>query len=221
MAPRARRYGADNPNWRGGRVTDPRGYILIRQPEHPRADVRGYVYEHILIAEATLGRPLLPHEEVHHDDERKSNNNPRNLIVASSAFAHHVMHRKRDDGRQKPGEANPWVSCGCGCGTLFTKFDASGRPRAFISGHNSWKTPLENELISCACGCGETFMKYSPDGYLRRYVKGHNRTTHRSRLHQLISCACGCGQQLLDHDQYRRPRRFISGHNRRNPRHAD
>ena len=91
-----------NPSWKGGRTVDPRGYVLIKKPEHHRADVRGYVYEHILVAEAKLGRPLLPYEEVHHDDENPSNNDPDNLIVAESRFAHRKLHRIQERGRQNP-----------------------------------------------------------------------------------------------------------------------
>jgi hypothetical protein len=32
--------------------------------------------------------------------------------------------------------SNPLISCACGCGEQFNKFDSNGRPRKFISGHN-------------------------------------------------------------------------------------
>lgn len=32
--------------------------------------------------------------------------------------------------------SNPLISCACGCGEQFTKFDSSGRIRKFVSGHN-------------------------------------------------------------------------------------
>jgi hypothetical protein len=28
------------------------------------------------------------------------------------------------------------VSCECGCGQVFPRFDRAGRPRRFVSGHN-------------------------------------------------------------------------------------
>jgi hypothetical protein len=138
----------NNHNWKGGRVIDPRGYVLLRMPEHPRADVRGYVYEHIVIAEQTLGRPILPSEVVHHQDENKGNNSPDNLIVMASSFAHHVQHRQHPSGRQLPGEPNTFMACACGCGDLFTKFDAGGRPRQFISGHNAQPAPTATVIVS-------------------------------------------------------------------------
>lgn len=42
---------------------------------------RGGRHEHRVVAEQTLGRPLLPGEIVHHDDEVKRNNAPENLVV--------------------------------------------------------------------------------------------------------------------------------------------
>ena len=126
----------ENPNWKGGRVTDPRGYVLIRVgKDHPLADVRGYAYEHRLKAQESRGKPLQPGEEIHHDDEDKGNNKPSNLIVAPSKADHAVFHRKRTDLRL-PREDNPQVVCECDCGVLFFKFDGQGRPRRFVSGHN-------------------------------------------------------------------------------------
>lgn len=128
--------GERNPNWRGGRVVDPRGYVLLRMPDHPRADVRGYVYEHIIVAEQKYGRAILPTEEVHHRDEDKGNNDPSNLIVAECKSEHQQRyHRKRLD-LQPFGDPNPIVECACGCGSTFAKYDTSRRPRRFISGHN-------------------------------------------------------------------------------------
>lgn len=132
--------GPANPNWRGGRVVEPRGYVLIRVgKDHPLADVRGYAYEHRLKAEEKLGRPLRPGEEVHHDNEAKGDNVPGNLIVAGSSFEHNAMHRRvvREYPLRMPGEPNPEVACACGCGGAFLRFDASGRPRRFLPAHNN------------------------------------------------------------------------------------
>src|SRR4051812_41815968 len=46
----------DNPNWRGGRSIASNGYIIVRVGVgHHLADVRGYAYEHRLVAEQKLG----------------------------------------------------------------------------------------------------------------------------------------------------------------------
>ena len=47
-----------NPNWHGGRVIASNGYVKVKCPDHPSADPNGYVYEHRLVAERILGRPL-------------------------------------------------------------------------------------------------------------------------------------------------------------------
>lgn len=89
-----------NPNWKGGRSIASNGYVLIKVGTgHHLADVRGYAYEHRLVAERKLGRRLL----------------------------------------RMPGEPNPTIACACGCGESFAKFDAHGRPRRFVTGHNTQK----------------------------------------------------------------------------------
>lgn len=127
----------ENGNWKGGRHVASNGYVKVCLGEgHPDADQRGYVYEHRLIASRMLGRSLLPGEIVHHKDGDKANNDPSNLEVKPSRAHHQAEHRTRDSGRRLPDEPNPMVTCECGCGEAFSKFDASGRTRRFVSGHN-------------------------------------------------------------------------------------
>lgn len=134
----AAQSGAKNGQWKGGRVTDPRGYVLIRVgKDHPLADCRGYAYEHRLIAAQSA--PLLPGQIVHHDDEQPGNNGAGNLKPLTRA-EHRRAHRRFDRGLRNPGEPNTAAACACGCGSTFERFDASGRPRRFVSGHNVRQT---------------------------------------------------------------------------------
>jgi len=61
------------------------GYKLVYEPEHPSCmgsnNWKGYIYEHILVAEKTLGRRMRSTEVVHHLDGNRSNNRSENLIV--------------------------------------------------------------------------------------------------------------------------------------------
>lgn len=121
---------------RFGRTVASNGYVLIRVGRnHHLADVRGYAYEHRLVAEKILGRRLQPGEVVHHRDHNKVNNNPANLEIVTRA-QHGVEHRRRDSRRRMPGEPNPIVSCECGCGSTFERYDSGKRPRQYVSGHN-------------------------------------------------------------------------------------
>ena len=69
------------------------GYEVVYLPSHPRAYSDGYVYEHILIMEQKLNRPLKSEEIVHHKDEDKGNNSPENLIVFATNTDHSTYHK--------------------------------------------------------------------------------------------------------------------------------
>jgi len=71
--------GERNGSWKGGRVVDKDGYILIRLPEHPHADNHGYMREHRLVMEKMVGRYLEAQEVVHHRNSDKGDNRPENL----------------------------------------------------------------------------------------------------------------------------------------------
>lgn len=131
--------GPKNGIWKGGRSVASNGYVLIRLPEHPDADCRGYVYEHRLVAERKIGRRLRPGEQVHHVDCDKQNNVPENLEVVPSLRHHRFLHRTTGQAKRLPDEPNVQILCACGCGTVLWKYDASNRVRRYVSGHNSRK----------------------------------------------------------------------------------
>lgn len=140
--------GPRNGFWRGGRSIASNGYVLIRVgTDHHLADVRGYAYEHRLVAEKKIGRRLLPGELVHHIDENKKNNDPINLEVMKSTAHHFKKHRKLFSGRREPDEPNVIIECECGCGTKMDKYDELGRPRSFISGHNPIPSPTQDNIM--------------------------------------------------------------------------
>ncbi len=69
-----------------------KGYKKILIPTHPRSDKKGYVFEHIVVAEAMLGRALYEKEEVHHKDKNRQNNDKSNLIVCADHKEHMRYH---------------------------------------------------------------------------------------------------------------------------------
>ena len=130
-------FGEKNGFWKGGRSIASNGYVLIRVgKDHPLADVRGYAYEHRIVAAEKLGRPLRGKEIAHHIDGDKKNNSPENIEVMPSQAAHFFAHRPKDSKRRAPGEENPFIFCACGCGKKLKKYDQSGRPRRHIGAHN-------------------------------------------------------------------------------------
>jgi hypothetical protein len=76
--------GDKSTNWNGG-IKTMQGYIRILSPNHPYVATDGYVPQHRLVMEQSLGRYLLPTEIVHHKDGNKSNNDISNLELISPA----------------------------------------------------------------------------------------------------------------------------------------
>lgn len=144
----SRQTRESNSSKKRGRSIASNGYVLVRVGiDHHLSDVRGYAYEHRVIAEAKIGRRLRPGEQVHHINGIKTDNRPENLEVCASHAEHFVRHRRKDSRRRKPRESNPIIECACGCGEAFSKFDESGRPRLFISGHNPSSRPTIDAIL--------------------------------------------------------------------------
>lgn len=67
------------------------GYTVVRADGQEKT-YDGFVYEHRLVAERKIGRPLKPGEVVHHIDHVRSNNDPNNLIIFASDEDHRRYH---------------------------------------------------------------------------------------------------------------------------------
>ena len=111
VKPRGPRPGAGHPDWKGGRIRDADGYILVWVEQHPHAKRRpgqrhpgGYVREHRLVMEAHLGRHLLPTEVVHHLNNLNDDNSIENLELFQSN-ADHLRH-------ELTGRCPAWTDAG-------------------------------------------------------------------------------------------------------------
>ena len=103
------------------------GYIKINKPDHPRADAKGYVHEHVLVAESAIGRYLKDDEVAHHINGIKDDNRLENLRVMDRAKHKSIHSRKSrkqvnlelvrkmlDDGVIMPDVANHFNMCESG-----------------------------------------------------------------------------------------------------------
>lgn len=87
--------GDKHYQWKGGRNTNPGGYIIVFSPNHPfkMATGSGYVLEHRLVMEKHIGRYLRKDEIVHHINHIKTDNRIENLIILNSSqhSTHHSL----------------------------------------------------------------------------------------------------------------------------------
>jgi hypothetical protein len=97
-----------NGRWKGGRMIDGDGYILIKHPDHPAARQSGYVLEHRLVMERKLGRLLLDSEIVHHKNAVKSDNTEDNLELLVGQSDHMKLERT---GKKFPRKNGIWFTC--------------------------------------------------------------------------------------------------------------
>lgn len=71
-----------------------KGYVLEWAPKHP-ASIKGYVPQHRLIIERSIGRILTDDEAVHHINRKRDDNRIENLQLMTR-LAHMELHRIED-----------------------------------------------------------------------------------------------------------------------------
>lgn len=81
----------NNGYWRGGK-SKANGYILIYRPDHPACNCTGYIFEHRLIMEESIGRYLTGTEIIHHINGIRDDNRIENLQMVTSS-EHTKIHK--------------------------------------------------------------------------------------------------------------------------------
>lgn len=86
------------PKYSDKKRHDKNGYVIVEDGVHPKAfkftgnhNEQTGVYEHVLVAEELIDRPLKTGEVVHHLDLNRANNSPDNLLVISGPM-HAKLH---------------------------------------------------------------------------------------------------------------------------------
>ena len=98
---KARKYKYTNPSTYGGHSKKRGdGYIEVYLPSHPHCAKDGYVMEHRLVMEASLGRYLKEDEVVHHINHNRKDNRLENLRVMTSE-EHAQLHMKERKERER------------------------------------------------------------------------------------------------------------------------
>jgi hypothetical protein len=92
-------------NWKGGMYKH-KGYILKLVKEHP-FNRDGYVYEHRLVVEKSLGRFLKEDEVVHHKNGIRNDNRIENLKLIDSQSTHMSGHYPKGTHIYK--DIHPWL----------------------------------------------------------------------------------------------------------------
>lgn len=103
--------GPRNGRWNGGVYLSTEGYVMRPVPlGHHLRQAHGYAYEHDLIMEEIIGRPMNTATEiVHHRNGIRTDNHPDNLCIETRAVharEHSMVPGARDErGRFAAGNA--------------------------------------------------------------------------------------------------------------------
>ena len=132
------------------------GYVVVdRVP-----GVRSLIFEHQVVAEQMLGRPLKPNEVVHHKDRNRSNNDPSNLIIFKNQSSHILEHSSTKMKRlvKYPDGVLEWVRVPHVCEVCGKEFFRNNDKARFCSARCDGLS--KHDRIKCVCPqCGKEFER--------------------------------------------------------------
>ena len=135
---------------------DAKGYVREKCPEHPNAYADGFVPQHRLVLERSLGRLLKPSEHVHHINGVVSDNRIENLQLVSPkkhGVIHAPLHRQVQFVKKSQ---------------YIGVFHKKNRPKCWGAtlcvGGVKHQTPLFKSDKEAALAYDALVIKYLPDG---------------------------------------------------------
>ena len=96
-------FYADGNNKYASYITDDKGYLYIRIPNHPKTNNRGYVRLHIILAEYFFEREVEKGEVVHHKNGDRQDNRKENLEILEKKEHDRLHALKRHEGKSRFG----------------------------------------------------------------------------------------------------------------------
>ena len=81
----------------------------MKSPYANRTRGKRKTYEHVLVVERALGKPLPDGVEIHHVDGDGHNNHPSNLVICPDRAYHQLLHY-RTRAHEASGNAG-WLKC--------------------------------------------------------------------------------------------------------------
>ena len=118
----------------------------------------GDIYEHTVVCERALGKPLPPGAHVHHVDGNILNNSPRNLVICENNSYHKLLHIRAEVVRLGGNPNTERVCPVCGVVLPLDQFwhRSSGRripgcKSCVVKRTRDWRSRNRSRGL-CACG---------------------------------------------------------------------